>query len=141
MTAPVWIRGILSDEYGVPVTGASYFSGGEFLAQSGAFDPQRLDLGRLLALRQPQPGQQHSAQPPHAPIPHRQQRADCERQDVLGFIDENSKIVYHLIYIIWPFDNRDFVATVKYSNETHDFPGDVEANRLLSEALREPWRL
>jgi len=29
MTAPVWIRGILSDEYGVPVTGASYFSGGE----------------------------------------------------------------------------------------------------------------
>ncbi|MFN9198082.1 MAG: Gfo/Idh/MocA family protein [Planctomycetaceae bacterium] len=31
--------------------------------------------------------------------------------------------------------------TVKYSNETHDFPGDVEANRLRSEALREPWRL
>jgi len=29
MTAPVWIRGILSDEYGVPVTSASYFTGGE----------------------------------------------------------------------------------------------------------------
>lgn len=29
MTAPVWIRGILSDEYGVPVTGVSYFTGGE----------------------------------------------------------------------------------------------------------------
>lgn len=29
MTAPVWIRGILSDEYGVPVTGSCYFSGGE----------------------------------------------------------------------------------------------------------------
>ena len=29
MTAPVWIRGILSDEYGVPVTGATYFTGGE----------------------------------------------------------------------------------------------------------------
>jgi 4,5-dihydroxyphthalate decarboxylase len=29
MTAPVWIRGILSDEYGVPVTGPSYFTGGE----------------------------------------------------------------------------------------------------------------
>ena len=29
MTAPVWIRGILSDEYGVPVTSATYFSGGE----------------------------------------------------------------------------------------------------------------
>jgi 4,5-dihydroxyphthalate decarboxylase len=29
MTAPVWIRGILSDEYGVPVASPSYFTGGE----------------------------------------------------------------------------------------------------------------
>lgn len=29
MTAPVWIRGILSDEYQVPVTSVSYFTGGE----------------------------------------------------------------------------------------------------------------
>src|SRR5271169_4383831 len=29
MTAPVWIRGIMSDEYGVPVTSASYYTGGE----------------------------------------------------------------------------------------------------------------
>src|SRR5579863_1019786 len=29
MTAPVWIRGILSDEYGVPVESVTYFSGGE----------------------------------------------------------------------------------------------------------------
>src|SRR5205823_4042545 len=29
MTAPVWIRGILSDEYGVPVTSATYLGGGE----------------------------------------------------------------------------------------------------------------
>ena len=29
MTAPVWIRGILNDEYGVPVTSQSYFTGGE----------------------------------------------------------------------------------------------------------------
>ena len=29
MTAPVWIRGILSDEYGVEVTSATYLSGGE----------------------------------------------------------------------------------------------------------------
>src|SRR5580700_6598077 len=29
MTAPVWIRGILSDEYGVPVTSVTYFNGGE----------------------------------------------------------------------------------------------------------------
>jgi len=29
MTAPVWIRGILSDEYGVPAAGPTYLSGGE----------------------------------------------------------------------------------------------------------------
>src|SRR5580692_6647584 len=29
MTAPVWIRGILSDDYGVPVTSPAYFTGGE----------------------------------------------------------------------------------------------------------------
>lgn len=29
MTAPVWIRGIMSDEYGVPITSAIYLSGGE----------------------------------------------------------------------------------------------------------------
>jgi 4,5-dihydroxyphthalate decarboxylase len=29
MTAPVWIRGIMSDEYGVPVASPAYLSGGE----------------------------------------------------------------------------------------------------------------
>jgi 4,5-dihydroxyphthalate decarboxylase len=29
MTAPVWIRGILQDEYGVPVDGVTYYTGGE----------------------------------------------------------------------------------------------------------------
>src|SRR5476649_2056240 len=29
MTAPVWIRGIMSDEYGVPVTSVTYMSWGE----------------------------------------------------------------------------------------------------------------
>ena len=29
MTAPVWIRGILSDEYGVPVASVQHFTGGE----------------------------------------------------------------------------------------------------------------
>ena len=29
MTAPVWIRGMLADEYGVPVTSVTYFTGGE----------------------------------------------------------------------------------------------------------------
>jgi predicted dehydrogenase len=30
---------------------------------------------------------------------------------------------------------------VRFDNETHRFVGDDEANRLLSEALREPWRI
>jgi hypothetical protein len=30
---------------------------------------------------------------------------------------------------------------VKFDTETNEFPGDEEANRLRSEALREPWRL
>jgi hypothetical protein len=30
---------------------------------------------------------------------------------------------------------------VKYDNTTHQFIGDEQANRLRSEALREPWRL
>jgi 4,5-dihydroxyphthalate decarboxylase len=29
MTAPVWIRGVLSDEYGVPVDSVTYYTGGE----------------------------------------------------------------------------------------------------------------
>jgi 4,5-dihydroxyphthalate decarboxylase len=40
MTAPVWIRGIMSDEYAVPVTSASYFQGGE--EQPGR--PEKLPL-------------------------------------------------------------------------------------------------
>ena len=31
--------------------------------------------------------------------------------------------------------------TVKYDNTTHEFVNDEQANRLRSEALREPWRL
>jgi 4,5-dihydroxyphthalate decarboxylase len=42
MTAPVWIRGILSDEYGVPVQSATYFSGGE--EEPGRPEKLALDL-------------------------------------------------------------------------------------------------
>jgi hypothetical protein len=30
---------------------------------------------------------------------------------------------------------------VKYDNVTNRFVGDEQANRLLSEAFREPWRM
>jgi 4,5-dihydroxyphthalate decarboxylase len=42
MTAPVWIRGILSDEYGVPVTSVTYHSGGE--EQAGRTEKIALSL-------------------------------------------------------------------------------------------------
>jgi 4,5-dihydroxyphthalate decarboxylase len=40
MTAPVWIRGIMSDEYGVPVTVSTFLSGGE----EEAGRPEKLSL-------------------------------------------------------------------------------------------------
>ena len=42
MTAPVWIRGILQDEYGVPVDGVTYVTGGE--EEPNRDEKLRLDL-------------------------------------------------------------------------------------------------
>lgn len=42
MTAPVWIRGILSDHYGVPVDSVTYCTGGE--EEPGRDEKMRLDL-------------------------------------------------------------------------------------------------
>ena len=42
MTAPVWIRGLLSEHYGVPVDSVTYFTGGE--EETGRIEKQRLDL-------------------------------------------------------------------------------------------------
>ena len=42
MTAPVWIRGILADHYGVPVDSVTYLTGGE--EEPGRFEKQKLDL-------------------------------------------------------------------------------------------------
>jgi 4,5-dihydroxyphthalate decarboxylase len=42
MTAPVWIRGILADEYGVKVEDVEFFSGGE--EQPGRVEKLKLDL-------------------------------------------------------------------------------------------------
>jgi 4,5-dihydroxyphthalate decarboxylase len=42
MTAPVWIRGILSDEYEVPVNSVTYYSGGE--EEPGRPEKLKLDL-------------------------------------------------------------------------------------------------
>ncbi|MEE8271967.1 MAG: ABC transporter substrate-binding protein [Alphaproteobacteria bacterium] len=42
MTAPVWIRGILSDHYGVPVDGVTYLTGGE--EEPGRTEKLKLDL-------------------------------------------------------------------------------------------------
>src|SRR5205823_1041374 len=42
MTAPVWIRGILSDHYGVPVDSVTYCTGGE--EEPGRGEKLKLDL-------------------------------------------------------------------------------------------------
>ena len=42
MTAPVWIRGILADEYGVPPGSVEYFSGGQ--EEAGRVEKLKLDL-------------------------------------------------------------------------------------------------
>ncbi len=48
MTAPVWIRGILSDEYGVKVTDVEHFSGGE--EEPGREEKLKLDLPSTIRL-------------------------------------------------------------------------------------------
>jgi 4,5-dihydroxyphthalate decarboxylase len=42
MTAPVWIRGILADHYGVPVDSVTYYTGGE--EEPGRSEKQKLEL-------------------------------------------------------------------------------------------------
>jgi 4,5-dihydroxyphthalate decarboxylase len=42
MTAPVWIRGILADDYGVPVNSVTYYTGG--LESAGRGEKLKLDL-------------------------------------------------------------------------------------------------
>ena len=42
MTAPVWIRGILADDYGVPVNSVTYYTGG--LESPGRSEKLKLDL-------------------------------------------------------------------------------------------------
>jgi len=48
MTAPVWIRGILSDDYGVKVTDVEHFSGGE--EEPGRDEKLKLDLPATIRL-------------------------------------------------------------------------------------------
>jgi 4,5-dihydroxyphthalate decarboxylase len=49
MTAPVWIRGILSDHYGVPVDSVTYCTGGE--EEPGRSEKLKLDLPANIRLR------------------------------------------------------------------------------------------
>jgi 4,5-dihydroxyphthalate decarboxylase len=49
MTAPVWIRGILSDDHGVKVTDVQHLSGGE--EEPGRDEKQKLDLPSTINLK------------------------------------------------------------------------------------------
>ncbi len=49
MTAPVWIRGILSDHYGVPIDSVTYYTGGE--EEPGRSEKIKLDLPANISVR------------------------------------------------------------------------------------------
>ena len=49
LTAPVWTRGILADEYGVPVSSVEYFTGGE--EQPGRVEKLKVDLPPEIRVR------------------------------------------------------------------------------------------
>ncbi len=55
MTAPVWIRGILADDYGVPVDGVTYVTGGE--ESPGRSEKLKLDLPPSIRLERIGPTQ------------------------------------------------------------------------------------
>ena len=55
MTAPVWIRGILSDHYGVPVDSVTYYTGGE--EQPGRSEKLKLDLPKSIRVERIGPDQ------------------------------------------------------------------------------------
>jgi len=55
LTAHVWIRGILAEEYGVPVDGVEYLTGG--LEEAGRIEKQKLDLPAGIRIRSIEPTQ------------------------------------------------------------------------------------
>jgi 4,5-dihydroxyphthalate decarboxylase len=55
LTAPVWIRGILADEYGVPVNSVRYYAGGQ--EQPGRPEKLALDLPKDIRLERIRPDQ------------------------------------------------------------------------------------
>jgi 4,5-dihydroxyphthalate decarboxylase len=59
MTAPVWIRGILAEHYGVPVDSVTYFTGGE--EEPGRTEKLALDLPPSIDVRRIGPAQTLSA--------------------------------------------------------------------------------
>lgn len=59
MTAPVWIRGVLQDEYGVPVDSVTYFTGGE--EEPNRSEKLKLDLPPNIRVERIGPGQTLSA--------------------------------------------------------------------------------
>ena len=48
MTAPVWIRGILAEHYGVPLDSVTYVTGGE--EEPGRIEKQKIDLPRSIRI-------------------------------------------------------------------------------------------
>ena len=59
LTAPVWIRGIMSDEYGVPANSVTYYAGGQ--EEPGRPEKLSLDLPKDIRLERIRPDQKLSS--------------------------------------------------------------------------------
>ncbi len=86
-------------------------------------DPLDVELGRLADGLRERPG---NARDHRIAVTERDQQRG---EHVAVLVDHAANIALHL--------NRQ----VKYDNKKNEFIGDEQANRLRSEALREPWRL
>ena len=51
-------------------------------------------------------------------------------------VSARSHVVCHAAYIAWQLGR-----TLKFDPVKEEFPGDEEANRMRSRAMREPWRI
>ncbi|GIK83185.1 MAG: 4,5-dihydroxyphthalate decarboxylase [Alphaproteobacteria bacterium] len=129
MTAPVWIRGILQDEYGVPVDSVTYVTGGE--ESPGRTEKVKLELPSSIRVEPIGPeqtlsqmlaeGEIDALYTAHAPSTFRT-RPDRVRRLFENFVDVERE--YYRRAGIFPI-----MHTVAIKRETY------EANRWIAESL------
>ncbi len=75
-----------------------------------------------------------------SPVPHIRNFLDCVKSRALSAsnadVAAQSHIASHAAYIAWQLGRK-----VTFDPGKEEFPGDEEANRMRSRAMREPWRI